>query len=54
MYMAAMVLPSMAQPLAFKPPLLMERRLSGMMSAGSNLHEHAQSGAFFAGPVGDY
>ncbi len=35
MYMAAMVLPSMAQPLAFNPPLLMDSRLSGMMSSGS-------------------
>ena len=33
--MAAMVLPSMAQPLAFNPPLLMDSRLSGMMSSGS-------------------
>ena len=33
--MAAMELPSMAQPLALRPPLLMDRRLSGMMSWGS-------------------
>ena len=35
MYMAAMVLPSMAQPLAFSPPLRTESRLSGMIRAGS-------------------
>lgn len=35
MYMAAMVLPSMAQPLAFRPPFLMDSRLSGIISSGS-------------------
>ena len=35
MYMAAMVLPSMAQPLAFRPPFLMDSRLSGIIGAGS-------------------
>ena len=35
MYIAAMVLPSIAQPLPFKPPLRIDKRSSGMMSAGS-------------------
>ena len=33
--MVAMVLPSMAQPLALSPPLRMESFLSGIISAGS-------------------
>ena len=35
MYMVAMVLPSMAQPLALSPPFRMESFLSGIISAGS-------------------
>ena len=35
MYIAAIVLPSIAQPPPLRPPLLIESRSSGMISAGS-------------------
>ncbi len=50
--MAAMVLPSMTQPLAFRPPLLMETRSSGIIILGSTFINTPRPVHFLQAPKG--